>query len=81
MEFIQQKVEVDGLMADQFGEEEEEEVRRTSDIEFMDDKGDFQNQNAQAYRLANVVRNSEDALQDKSINKEFAVCSDPESYT
>ena len=80
MEFIQQKVEVDGLMADQFGEEEEE-VRRTSDIEFMDDKGDFQNQNAQAYRLANVVRNSEDALQDKSINKEFAVCSDPENYT
>lgn len=80
MEFIQQKVEVDGLMADQFGEEEEE-VRRTSDIEFMDDKGDFQNQNVQAYRLANVVRNSEDALQDKSINKEFAVCSDPENYT
>lgn len=79
MEFIQQKVEIDGLMADQFGEEEE--VRRTSDIEFMDDKGDFQNQNAQAYRLANVVRNSEDALQDKSINKEFAVCSDPENYT
>ena len=79
MEFIQQKVEVDELMADQFGEEEKE-VRRTSDIEFMDDKGDFQNQNAQAYRLANVVRNSEDALQDKSINKEFAVCSDPENY-
>ena len=78
MEFIQQKVEVDELMADQFGEEEKE-VRRTSDIEFMDDKGDFQNQNAQAYRLANV-RNSEDALQDKSINKEFAVCSDPENY-
>lgn len=85
MEFIHQLVELDdydeSLVTDDVGQEKEEEVRRQFDDDFIDDENDFQDQDAQTYRLANVSRDFQGALQDQSMSQELGVCSNPENYT
>ena len=81
MEFIQQLAEVDhddSMAGDD--QEEEEKVRHQSDDNFINDGNNFQDQDAQAYRITNTTRDLQETLKDKSISEKLGLCSDPGNY-
>ena len=48
-------------------------------MDFIDDKTSFQYQEPSEYRLKNVTRSLQEALED-TLMKEYYDCSDPENY-
>ena len=79
MEFIEKYARVDDT--DDNGDiADDDEIRRQSDDDFIDDdETSFQDQNSSDYRLQNVTRDLQEAMQDKSMWQEFG-CSDPENF-
>ena len=75
MEFIQKYARVDDEDSDiDFNDE----VTR-SDQEFIDDRNNFQDQEPSNYRLLNVTRDLQEAINDHSIYGDNE-CSDPENF-
>ena len=77
MEFTEKHARIDGS---DNGISDDDEVRRQRDNDFIDDdETSFQNQNPSDYRLQNVTRDLQEAIQDKSMWKEFE-CSYTEKF-
>ena len=64
MEFIQKYARVDDLDEDDIAEEDE--VRRQSDNDFIDDN-EIQDQDPSDYRIKNITRDLQEVLQDKEM--------------
>ena len=58
---------------------DEGEVRHDSDLDFIDDETSFQDQEPSDYRLKNVTKSLQEALEDTSMKLYFA-CPYPENY-
>ena len=75
MEFIQKYARVDDEDSDiDFNDEVSQ-----SDQEFIDDRNNFQDQEPSNYRLLNVTRDLQEAINDHSIYGDNE-CSDPENF-
>ena len=75
MEFIQKYARVDDEDSDiDFNDEVTQ-----SDQEFIDDTNNFQDQEPSNYRLLNVTRDLQEAINDHSIYRDNE-CSDPENF-
>ena len=75
MEFIQKYARVDDEDSDiDFSDEVSQ-----SDQEFIDDRNNFQDQEPSNYRLLNVTRDLQEAINDHSIYGDNE-CSDPENF-
>ena len=59
----------------------EEEVTHQSDDNFIDDGINFHDQDAQAYRIPNIIKDLKEAMNDKIMIEKLGLCSDPENYT
>ena len=78
MEFIEKYAKLDGSDDEDEEMAKDDEVRHQSDDDFIDND-DFQDQNPSDYRIKNITRDLQEAMQDKELWKEFE-CSDPENY-
>ena len=51
-----------------------------SDVEFIDDETNVQDQGPTDYCLMNLTRDLQEALQDQSMSARLGKCSDPENF-
>ena len=51
-----------------------------SDVQFMDDETNVQDQGPSDYRLINVTRDLQEALQDQSTSADLGECTDSENF-
>ena len=80
MEFIDKYAKIDGSGADDAMSAGGDEVNY-SDVEFIDDETNVQDQGPSDFRLMNVTRDLQEGLQDQSMSADLGECSDPENFT
>ena len=81
MEFIDKYARVGGLDDDDDALSAGGDEVNYSDVEFIDDKTNVQDQGPSDYRIMNVTRDFHDAMRDDSMAEELGlVCSDPENF-
>ena len=80
MEFTEKYCRIDGFDDDTENLNQAGEVN-DSDIDFLDDEANFQDQEPTKYRLMNITRELQEAINDDSMPQELDLTSDdPENF-
>ena len=79
MEFIKKYAKVDGSEDDDDQMSAGGDEVNCLDVEFIDDKTNKE-QSLTDYRLVNVTRDLQEALQNQSMSADLGECSDPENF-